>query len=273
MCLATRGSEILYPGGIAEHSRERSKQISEAIMKVCELSFPNPAENLACDEALLEMCEEGLLGDVLRFWESSQYFVVVGYGNDIHTEVNLAYCEEQRIPVLRRCSGGGTVLQGPGCLNYSLVLTISDSDSLQSVSATNRFVMERHQAALANLVGKPVKVEGCTDLAIDGLKFSGNAQRRRKDHLLFHGTFLLDFDIRLIEKALHLPSKQPGYRAKRSHTDFLMNLAVGPASVKNALIKAWDGSGEINHMPSDRISRLVSQKYGRTEWNLKQETR
>src|SRR5215831_6230774 len=97
--------------------RTRGRMSAKYSMELFDFTFATPAENLACDEALLDACERNGSGEVLRFWEPHGYFVVVGYGNSIATEVNLAACEAERIPVLRRCSGGGTVLQGPGCLN------------------------------------------------------------------------------------------------------------------------------------------------------------
>src|SRR5438067_1520295 len=100
-------------------------------MKYCDLTLSTPAENLACDEVLLQLAEQNGAGDeVLRVWEPMQYFVVVGYANRVATEVDIRFCQTNSIPVLRRCSGGGTVLQGPGCVNYSLVLRISESGPL-----------------------------------------------------------------------------------------------------------------------------------------------
>src|SRR2546422_3154717 len=61
-------------------------------MHLLDLTFPTPAENLACDEALLDLCEQGGAGEVLRFWEPREYFVVVGYANKVASEVNLAAC-------------------------------------------------------------------------------------------------------------------------------------------------------------------------------------
>ena len=101
-------------------------------MKHCDLTLPSAEENLACDEVLLDLCDEGDAGEVIRFWEPAQYFVVVGYGNKLATEVNVPFCQLNTIPVLRRCSGGGTVLQGPGCLNYSLILGLEAAGPLQS---------------------------------------------------------------------------------------------------------------------------------------------
>src|ERR1700685_1591535 len=96
-------------------------------MKFLDLSFPSPAENLACDEALLDWREENGGEEILRFWEAPETFVVVGYANKIAAEVNVAACEAREIPIFRRCSGGGTVLQGPGCLNYTLILRITEN--------------------------------------------------------------------------------------------------------------------------------------------------
>ncbi|MEI9961799.1 MAG: hypothetical protein WDM76_11890 [Limisphaerales bacterium] len=95
-------------------------------MKHLDLTLPSPAENLACDEALLDWCEENPNEEILRFWESPENFIVVGYANKIATEVNIPACKSKKIPIFRRCSGGGTVVQGPGCLNYALILRIAD---------------------------------------------------------------------------------------------------------------------------------------------------
>src|SRR3990167_824405 len=130
-------------------------------MKYLDLTFPTPEENLACDEALLEQCEEGLIpDDILRFWEPSSYFVVLGYSNKIQTEVNETACQKEGIPILRRLSGGGTVLQGPGCLNFSLILKIENSKALHNLVKTNAFVLKRNQKALESALGLKINVRG-----------------------------------------------------------------------------------------------------------------
>src|SRR5580698_1898211 len=120
-------------------------------MNCLDLTLPTPAANLACDEALLEAGEENAGGEVLRFWRPREYFVVVGYSNHIAVEVDMAACRREGVGVYRRCSGGGTVLQGPGCLNYSLVLKLAGNDALQNITAANRHIMGRHRNALTGL--------------------------------------------------------------------------------------------------------------------------
>jgi len=236
-------------------------------MKCLDLTLPTPAANLACDEALLDACEENSGEEILRFWEPREYFVVVGYANKIASEVNLEICRKNKIPVLRRCSGGGTVLQGPGCLNYSLVLQIDGANALQSITATNQFVMERHRETLSAVLDLPVQCRGLTDLSIGEKKFSGNAQRRKRQALIFHGTFLLDFDLSLVQKFLSMPSKEPDYRLERSHQDFLINLKISADTIKSALQKSW-GAKETQTSAPD-FAPLLESKYARDEWNLK----
>jgi lipoate---protein ligase len=238
-------------------------------VKLCDLTLATPEENLACDEALLDLCEAGNGADVLRFWEPAQYFVVVGYANKAATEVNLAYCRTNAIPVLRRWTGGGTVLQGPGVLNYSLILRIDEAGPLHSITATNEFILKRHQEALTPLLLAHVERNGQTDLTIGGLKFSGNAQRRQRRFLIFHGSFLLNLDIALVERALPLPSRQPSYRADRSHADFLVNLKMPAETIKGALRGAWNADERLLEVPFDLLRRLVDEKYALDEWNLK----
>ena len=69
-------------------------------------------------------------------------------------------------------------------------------------------------------------------------KFSGNAQRRRRHALVFHGTILYGFDLSLIDALLKFPSAQPEYRASRSHSEFVRNISAAPAQVKQALQQA-----------------------------------
>ena len=238
-------------------------------MNYLDWTLPTPAGNLACDEALLDFCEAGACPGVLRFWEPEEHFVVLGYANKAGQEVNVNACRVRQIPILRRCTGGGTVLQGPGCLNYSLILRMDSAAALQTITETNCLIMKRHQQALASLLKVPVAVQGFTDLALRDLKFSGNAQRRKREFLLFHGTFLLAFDVALVEELLLAPSRQPDYRRNRSHSSFLTQLEIPSASIKAALQNCWKALAPMKVFPLAAIDSLVQEKYGNEEWNMK----
>jgi lipoate-protein ligase A len=137
--------------------------------------------------------------------------------------------------------------------------------------------MERNRKAIETIFSKSetrnprpeIAVCGQTDLAIDGLKFSGNSQRRRRRFLLFHGTFLLNFNLSLINELLPMPSKQPNYRENRAHAEFLANLNVPADIVKHALQTAWKAGLPLEIVPRDKIVFLARDKYATKKWNWK----
>src|SRR5438067_576485 len=114
-------------------------------MKYLDLSLSSPDQNLACDEALLDWQEDKGADEILRVWEPQEYFVVLGYANKARSEARLDRCRQKNVPVFRRCTGGGAVLQGPGCLNYTLILKIPEPNG--GIKETNCFVMNRQKEA------------------------------------------------------------------------------------------------------------------------------
>lgn len=237
-------------------------------MLCLDLTLPTPEENLACDEVLLDWREENGGEDILRFWEPQEYSGVLGYTNKVRTELDVPACEAENIPYFRRYSGGGTVLHGPGSLCYAVILDIRDNDSLANITCTNCYVIQKLRDAISPFMDVPVEVHGYTDLTYKGRKFSGNAQRRKKNHTLFHGTFLLAFDLPQISRFLRFPSIAPGYRAGRSHEDFLTNIGLQTDVLKSSLARAWETTETIPHedLPLERIKQVASEKYLDPEW-------
>lgn len=238
-------------------------------MELLDLTFSTPEENLACDEALLEMCEQGYDREILRFWEPRSVFVVLGYSNSASLEVDQGACRSAAVPILRRYSGGGAVVQGPGCLDYALILRTARSGPLSTIQGANRHIMERQCRALELVTGGGLEIRGHTDLAIDSIKFSGNSQRRKERFLLFHGVFLLNFDLRLISRFLAHPSREPAYRQGRSHEQFLRNLGVSVTAIKEALRNEWGVEEATERLPMDRIAELVRARYSSPAWTFR----
>ena len=238
-------------------------------MQYIELTLPDPESNLACDEALLQLFEARHATDgLLRIWEPENHFVVLGHSNRIDAEVNFAACESQRVPIFRRLSGGGTVLQGPGCVNYSLILR-NGVDIPLGITEAFQFVLEHHKQCIQEMIGDRVDIAGVSDLVINGRKFSGNAQYRKRWFTLVHGTFLLNLDSAIVARCLHMPTKQPAYRHNRSHSCFMRNLRLDPLDMREALRAAWFASDQFTEVPYALIADLKKSRYGREEWTRK----
>jgi len=232
-------------------------------------SFDAPADNLAWEEAALDWAEESGAPGILRLWESPTLFVVLGYGKQAAAEVHLDHCRRRGIHVLRRCSGGGTVLQGPGCLNYCLILPTAAHPALETITGANQHIMARQRDLLQQASGLPVEIDGHTDLRVGDRKFCGNAQRRKRTHILFHGSILLQFDLALVEDYLQLPATQPAYRNRRSHVDFLTNLGLDSQGAAETLQKGWAAAEPFKADLSSRIQALRTARYDSPAWNLR----
>ena len=190
-----------------------------------EISFTTPEENILYDDVLLHLAEKNNGFEVLRFWESQQYFIVLGKIGKVEEDVKIKKVKEDKIVVVRRSSGGGTVLQGKGCLNYSLILSKHTYPQVADLKTSYSFILGKVILALKNM-GVESSYFPISDIALadNKKKVSGNAQKRLRNHILHHGTILYDFDLEKIKKYLKMPKSIPYYRSNRGHLDFVTNL-------------------------------------------------
>ncbi len=238
-------------------------------MELLDLTLPTPAENLALDEALLEMAEESSRPrEILRLWEPAEPMVVVGRASQVEQEVRRDECARRGIPVFRRSSGGAAIVTGPGCLMYAVVLSYENYPHLHMIEQAHRFVLERLLEGLRPLTPDMQRC-GTSDLAIHGRKVSGNSMRARRTHLLYHGTLLYDFALDLIQACLKTPPRQPEYRAGRDHHEFVSNLPVSETELRAAVIRGWNVRGQLTDWPRAATRRLVEERYSRDEWNFR----
>lgn len=252
-------------------------QLRDASMHFFTTVLSSPAENLALEEAWLDMAEEGLLDtEILRLWQPTTTFVVIGRGSRASSEVNLPATVAAGaagaagvggVPVMRRISGGAAIVASAGCLMYAVLLSYRLRPHLHMLDLAHRTVMETMLAAIGPLETR-LSWEGTCDLVVDARKVSGNSLRCRREWLLYHGTLLLDMDLALLDQFLLHPPREPEYRQKRQHTEFVTNLHLPVDLVSNALATAWGAQSPGGPVPTSRIEQLVRQRYENQAWNF-----
>jgi lipoate-protein ligase A len=151
---------------------------------------------------------------------------------------------------------------------YAVVLSYERHPDLRMLDRAHQFVLSRVAVALQKL-GLTAEVRGTSDLVVDGRKISGNSLRCKRDHLLYHGTLLYDFDLSLIGELLLMPPRQPEYRAGRGHLDFLTNLPIQASPLRSALASAFGASEPLANWPRESTRQLVADKYSLAMWNLR----
>lgn len=256
---------------------------NNAIMQRLTVTLDTPEANLALDEALLDWLEdEHPDREVLRIWESPEPVVIVGRSSRVDLEVDEAACADRGVPILRRPSGGAPVVIGPGCLMYSVTLSYALRPQLRAIDRAHTLVLDRHVEFMRPHLPN-IRRAGTSDLAIltksepraddpgatttpskeanHWMKISGNSLRCKRNHVLYHGTFLYAFEIALIARYLQTPLRQPEYREQRSHEDFVTNVPLRKETLEQVLIAAWQADDELTSWPRTRVEQYANAKY------------
>ena len=222
---------------------------------------------LALDEALLLAAQAGG-GEAFRTWEFCRPTLVLGRSSKVAEEVNRGHCDDHGIDVLRRCSGGASVVAGPGCLMYSVVLSLNANPELRKIDLAHRYVMGRVSAAVRRQQPEIV-LQGTCDLTWRDRKFSGNSLRIARDHLLYHGTILYSADLRMIADCLGHAPRQPDYRAGRHHADFITNVPIDAKICRDDLAIEF-GAATASGPNADvlhRMTELLANRYDNPLWH------
>jgi lipoate-protein ligase A len=195
----------------------------------------DPREQLLIEQALFKHVEENEATEALRLWESPRPAVIAGALGAVNVQVHETQCAAANVPVLRRCSGGGAVVIGPGCINYSFILSMEDRPELRDVANSYGLIL----SPIVHSLGLPeLNIRG-SDLAMNDRKVSGNSQRRGRRALLHHGTILYNFDIGLMSLFLKNPVRKPAYRGCRDHLAFVTNMPLTRKIIELSLQRAW----------------------------------
>ena len=244
-------------------------------------SSSNPALDLALEEAIHIGVEEGSSPPTWRLWQAARPALVLGTGQVATRELDLDAAQANQVPILRRHSGGGAVLIGPGALNYSAFYRMADLTGAETITGAMRAALQPLLAVLERW-GLPATLAGLSDVVVhspDGLirKIAGNAQARKRYALVVHGTLLASPNWDLLERLLRFPSRPPIYRAGRSHRDFLSSLAkLNAPHELPSLAQAMVGELALSDIPTeptleecDRAQTLLAEKYALPSWTMR----
>ena len=170
--------------------------------------------------------------------------MILGRSLELEEEV---FSHKRDIPILRRMSGGGSVVHVRGNINYSLIFSLKQFPDFFPVRDSYRLILN---AIRSSFIKKDIFLHslGLSDLCLmqKGVykKVSGNSQARKKGFLMHHGTFLYDLkEAKRIAYYLKMPLKQPEYRENRAHEDFMATVSLGlsKSQIMRLLMEAVKG--------------------------------
>ena len=182
-------------------------------------------------------------------WEPRYPMVVLGRGGIEEAEIFKENCIQDKVPVFRRKTGGGTVVLMPGVLVFSLAKKVSKELIIREYAQqVNDLVIE----FLEDSGFKNLSVRGISDICIGDRKIMGSGMYRRKKILFFQASILVDCNINLMKRYLKPPPKQPEYRENRTHDSFVTTLKE----------KGWKGSTlELARLMDEFLKKNIQRIY------------
>lgn len=239
------------------------------MVKVLIPDSDNPYLNLALEEYFLKNSSDDFI--ILGINRPS---VIIGKHQSPYREINTRYLFDNKIPVIRRITGGGTVYHDHGNINFSFIRQSESGKQVNFQLYTTPVIdfLSSH--------GVEAKFEGKNDLKTDGFKISGNAEHVFRNRVLHHGTLLFNSSLDVLRETLRNNKSCYVTRAVDSNPSHVMNLSAilkefsTAEDLRNAMkdffLDYFPGSQLYSLTNSDlrEAELLAESKYKTWEWNF-----
>ncbi|MFX1351945.1 MAG: biotin/lipoate A/B protein ligase family protein, partial [Promethearchaeota archaeon] len=206
----------------------------------------------------------------------------IGYFQSIHEEVDLEICKKLEVDVVRRITGGGAVYHDyDGEITYSIIVKEDNPKIPTDIMESYELLCQGIVGGLKNL-GMNAEFKPINDIIVNGRKISGNAQTRRQNVLLQHGTILVDFDPGAMFKVLKVSEAKISDKLIQSVRERVTSIRnemedeITFEQVRKALIEGFQGALQINFREGrlskgerELADRLLKEKYSSERWNFR----
>ena len=261
---------------------------------------------MAFDEVLFDAVSRGESPPVLRFYQWEKPTVSLGYGQDAQASLNLNFCRQRGLPVVRRITGGRAVIHASE-LTYAVISPEKTSlfpGSIQGnyavIAGLLKEAIEEFGIAVEMASGKrggfsdgtrDFRYNACFnspsihELVVDGRKITGSAQMRRQGFFLQHGSIPVEMDLRLAVQALtpgHVKSLNKGEELLSRKVGWLNRFSSRPVSIpmlRDKIIAAFcrrlGKPFSQDNFSSQELARaevMRESKYDHPTWTLDRQT-
>lgn len=276
-----------------------SPPISRPSWRFLDTGFLNGYENMAIDEAIFINCQQKKSPPTIRIYGWTPPAVSLGYFQKAENAVDLEACKKRGVDVVRRLSGGRSVVHHRE-LTYSIICRESTPSLGSSVLATYKTISECLITTLKDLglavqwvtsrdkhthAQSPDKTASCFsspswyEITVEGKKICGSAQKRGDGVLLQHGSLLIDYDPELLAEVLVSKKGEEAFLTEIRSTTTSINQhlpqKVDYNRLKELVLKSFEDHlgitltrGELSDCEPHLKNQLLKEKYATDEWNL-----
>jgi len=174
--------------------------------RLLQTGFSTASANMAIDRAILVANSEGKVPPTVRFYGWMPPAISIGYFQSLTDEIDLDVCKKLGVNYVRRITGGGAVFHDKE-LTYSIVIPESHPEIPKNIMKSYGRICGAVMKGLQHL-GIESEYVPINDIITGGRKISGNAQTRKLETVLQHGTILMDVDVDKMFSLLKVPNEK-----------------------------------------------------------------
>lgn len=226
-------------------------------MKYLRLDSNDPFYNMSFDEFCLEQLPSD--DNFFYLWRNRPA-VIIGLNQNVYSEVNLRYLEDNGIALARRVTGGGAVYHDLQNLNYTFV----------GKGLSPQIIAD----ALCSM-GVKAELTGRNDIYVDGRKVSGYARRVWHDREMIHGTLMYDVDLEPLTRALDVDGSKlsaKGIASVHSRVGNLKGCLPQYPTIEafrdalHAILAGADGEFKLSEEQLAQIRSNAETKFASWDW-------
>lgn len=228
----------------------------------------NPYFNFALEEYF--MTKKNLDDDkIFLFWRTNPT-VMIGRYQNTYCEINEKYVKENNINVIRRNSGGGTIYTDMGAWQFTFI---------EKNHKENGISFEKFTEPIINTLRKEnidANFNSRNDLLIGKRKFSGNAQYRKDNSILHHGSILFNTDIKAMVESITVAEDKIIAKGIKSVRERVVNISEVMKEnitseefrdiILNSLLKD-SKTYTLNKQDINEINKIKKDKFESWDWN------
>ena len=162
-------------------------------------------------------------GDGCLIWQPDRCYIVLGQSNSAEGSIFKYNVIKDGIPVTKRPTGGEAVVLTPSMVVITVAKVFSKMILFKAFfGEVNEIIIESlKEAGITGLGSK-----GISDITIGNRKILGSSMKCHSNRLVYHAVLNVSEDPSLFEKYLRHPRREPDYRDKRSHNEFVTSLKM-----------------------------------------------
>lgn len=243
--------------------------------------------NMAIDEAIASSVLEGASPPTLRFYGWKTPSITIGAFQRL-SDINMDYCRDMGIPIVRRPTGGRAILHGND-LTYSFSSPNTAPFFSEGLLKSYSYISEAFLRGFREM-GIPVQLKSRRErgrvltgsalcfqsvsygeITLNGKKLLGSAQKRWKRGFLQQGSLLLKTNSEEMQRVFNRATRDSILSTMTGLLDVYPEIDL--KTLKEAIIKGFkevfNAEFKYSSLTTDERSlaeKLCREKYARSEW-------